>query len=81
MAFVPNGGSLNKDVILYFYCQCEDKKGEIDTAFDTEMDENTRGSSENIGSNYQDGLTRNASNEKKQRSEAYDSMADIGDGI
>ena len=32
MAFVPHGGSVNRDAILYFFCQCEDKKGEIDTA-------------------------------------------------
>lgn len=77
LSHVPNGASIHKDAILYFYCRCEEKKGDVDKAFQTEMDAALKGSSVDIGPSFVLERSKASINKKQGRADAYAAMHEV----
>lgn len=77
MRVVKNGGSLNRDAIVYFFCRTEEKGGELDSVFQVEMNDTIKGSSEYIGEDHRKTQARESSVEKKQKQNAFAAMIEV----
>ncbi len=77
VAVVTNGGSLHKDAVLYFFCRSEEKKGELDAVFESDMPDTIKGSSENMGVSFQTDRARENSADKKLKRNANVAMVDV----